>query len=164
MSTSTSFSPPAKNISSCVRPGVLEVRASALRPLSALIRLDLPTLERPANAISVPCMAGSRSSEPAAAVNCQSPANSLRPVSISSGVNGVAAMAGFPIRHSGLDKPRDAGMYLPLGFLLFSEQRFEVVEQLDLGAMFVHDDALLGHRQRVVPCPIDHEPGRKACQ
>src|SRR5882757_754978 len=35
-----------------VRPGVLLVRASARRPASALIALDLPTFERPANAIS----------------------------------------------------------------------------------------------------------------
>src|SRR5262247_3456277 len=36
----------------CVRPGVLLVRARPLRPSSALMALDLPTLERPANAIS----------------------------------------------------------------------------------------------------------------
>src|SRR5262245_43189724 len=36
----------------CVRPGVLLMRASPLRPSSALMALDLPTLERPANAIS----------------------------------------------------------------------------------------------------------------
>ena len=30
-----------------MRPGVCEMRASWLRPVSALIRLDLPTLERP---------------------------------------------------------------------------------------------------------------------
>ena len=57
---------PVKNTSSWVRPGVFEVRASALRPVSALIRLDLPTLERPANAISMPRVLGSDSIEPAA--------------------------------------------------------------------------------------------------
>src|SRR4051812_27025738 len=36
----------------CVRPGVLLVRASARRSASALMALDLPTLERPANATS----------------------------------------------------------------------------------------------------------------
>src|SRR5919206_445365 len=36
----------------CVRPGVLLARASALRPASALMALDLPTFERPANASS----------------------------------------------------------------------------------------------------------------
>ena len=64
MSTRVSAPPPEKKISSCVRPGVREVRASALRPVSALIRLDLPTLERPAKAISVPRIVGSEASEP----------------------------------------------------------------------------------------------------
>src|SRR5215212_11812698 len=77
----------AKKISSWVRPGVCEVRASALREVSALIRLDLPTFERPANAISTPCIGGSRSAVPAAAANCQSAANSFRPASISDAVN-----------------------------------------------------------------------------
>src|SRR3970040_1210269 len=36
----------------CVRPGVLLLRAGRLRPASALRALDLPTFERPANAIS----------------------------------------------------------------------------------------------------------------
>ena len=49
---SVSCEGPAKKISSCVRPGVCEVRARARRPVSALIRLDLPTLERPATATS----------------------------------------------------------------------------------------------------------------
>ena len=39
-------------MSSCVRPGVCEVRARPLRPVSALISEDLPTFERPAKAIS----------------------------------------------------------------------------------------------------------------
>ena len=71
--------PPVKKISSWVRPGVREVRASALRPVSALIRLDLPTLERPAKAISTPRIGGSEATELAAATKCQSPANSRRP-------------------------------------------------------------------------------------
>ena len=66
MSTSVSAGSPAKKISSWVRPGVCEVRASALRPVSALIRLDLPTLERPAKAISTPRALGSDSIELAA--------------------------------------------------------------------------------------------------
>src|SRR5215510_1499822 len=81
MSTSVSRDGPVKKISSCVRPGVCEVRASARRDVSALIRLDLPTLERPAKAISTPCIGGSAAGEPAAQANCQSPANSLRPAS-----------------------------------------------------------------------------------
>src|SRR2546430_7964087 len=83
---STSRSPalpgPSKKISSWVRPGVCEVRASALRPVSALIRLDLPTLERPANATSMPAIGGKVSIEGEAQKNCQSPANSFRPCSI----------------------------------------------------------------------------------
>ncbi len=44
----------SKKLSCCVRPGVCEVRASALRPVNALMSEDLPTLERPAKAISSP--------------------------------------------------------------------------------------------------------------
>jgi hypothetical protein len=39
-----------KKLISCVRPGVFEARASPLRPVSALIRVDLPTFERPGEA------------------------------------------------------------------------------------------------------------------
>ena len=44
--------PSVKKLSSRVRPGVTDTRARLVRPVSALIRLDLPTLERPAKAIS----------------------------------------------------------------------------------------------------------------
>src|SRR5580700_10388426 len=54
MSTSTSRCGPPKKIRSWVRPGVLDVRASVRRPVSAFTRDDLPTLERPAKAISGP--------------------------------------------------------------------------------------------------------------
>src|ERR1700693_5664051 len=87
MSTRVSARPPAKKINSWVRPGVCEVRASALRLVSALIRLDLPTFERPAKAISTPAIGGSDSKEAAADRKRHSAANSLRPVSVSSGVN-----------------------------------------------------------------------------
>src|SRR5215213_5474167 len=93
MSTMRSGELAEKKISSWVRPGVCEVRASALREVSALIRLDLPTLERPANAISTPRMGGSRSTVPTAALNCQSAANSFRPTSISDAVKDVIAAA-----------------------------------------------------------------------
>src|SRR5215216_4587399 len=93
MSVSVSAVEARKNTSSCVRPGVCEVRASALREVSALIRLDLPTLERPANAISTPFIGGSRPIVPTAALNCQSAANSLRPASISDAVKAVIAAA-----------------------------------------------------------------------
>src|SRR5712675_2375529 len=87
MSTNVSGPAPLKKMSSWVRPGVFEVRASALRLVSALIRLDLPTLERPAKAISTPSGGGSDSSDEAADRNRHSAANSLRPVSVSSIVN-----------------------------------------------------------------------------
>src|SRR5262245_1548085 len=93
MSTRTSFEAEVKKISSWVRPGVREVRASACRPVSALIRLDLPTLDRPANAISTPRMGGSAASDPAAAANCHSRAKSLRPASISAEVRGEAGVS-----------------------------------------------------------------------
>src|SRR5215813_6247130 len=94
MSTSIRGPPAEKKISSWVRPGVCEVRASALRLVSALIRLDLPTLERPAKAISTPSMAGSDSNEAAAERKRHSAANSLRPVSLSSAVNDDVDIAG----------------------------------------------------------------------
>src|SRR6202035_1924498 len=83
MSTSASRSGPPKKISCGVRPGVFEVRASARRPVSALIRLDLPTLERPANAISGAPIGGTESSPPPAEMKTHAPANRRRPASIS---------------------------------------------------------------------------------
>src|SRR5215467_10361784 len=80
-------------MSSCVRPGVCEVRASAL------IRLDLPTLERPAKATSSSRIGGSDASEAAAVAKRQAPANSLRPASMSLAVNGgVSVMVERPTR------------------------------------------------------------------
>src|SRR5258707_8580321 len=81
-------------MSSCVRPGVFEVRANARRPVSALIRLDLPTLERPANAISGALIGGTESSEPAAEIKSHAPANRRRPASISA-VENSPMMFGF---------------------------------------------------------------------
>src|SRR5437763_14919284 len=52
-----------------VRPGVLLVRASARRPVRALMALDLPTLERPANATSGGPGGGSSAMRPAARRN-----------------------------------------------------------------------------------------------
>src|SRR5689334_5291823 len=83
MSTSVRRSSAEKKISSWVRPGVLEVRANPFRLVSALIRLDLPTLERPAKANSKPFIAGSEAGIAAAATKRHSPANSLRPAPIS---------------------------------------------------------------------------------
>src|ERR1700674_3792911 len=83
MSTSVRRSSAEKKMSSWVRPGVLEVRASPLRLVSALIRLDLPTLERPAKANSKPFIAGNEAGVAAAAAKRHEPANSRRPAAIS---------------------------------------------------------------------------------
>ena len=40
----------------------------------------------------------------------------------------------------------------------------EIIPQLDLRPMLVHDEGLLAHRERVVPGPVDHEAGREARQ
>src|SRR5579864_1312748 len=92
MSTSVGRSSEAKKISSWVRPGVRDVRASAPRLVSALMRLDLPTLDRPTKATSAPFIAGSEAAEEAAATNRQSDANRLRPAPISLAVKAGAGM------------------------------------------------------------------------
>src|SRR5882724_84411 len=187
---------PSKKISSWVRPGVCEVRASALRPVSALIRLDLPTLERPANATSMPAIGGSVSIEGEAQKNCQSPANNLRPCSIRS-ASISAVIRRLPVHRHGRACPGHPrlsfrqyrktwmpgtrpGMtswgilatYTPasaspsglrLG-LLRRERRPEIVEQFNLDAIAAHDEALLQHRQRVVPRPVDHQTRGEACE
>ena len=63
--------PSAKKFSCWVRPGVWEVRASALRLVSAFSSEDLPTLERPAKAISGGPMGGSPSILAAAQMKSQ---------------------------------------------------------------------------------------------
>src|ERR1700676_1384507 len=83
MSTRRSRRSPPKKINSWVRPGVFEVRASARRPVSALMSDDLPTLDRPAKAISGPAIGGSDWSELSADRKFHSPANRRRPASIS---------------------------------------------------------------------------------
>src|SRR4249920_3286688 len=155
MSTTLRASPPLKNMSSCVRPGVREMRARFLRPLSALTRLDLPTFERPAKAISTPFMGGSEAGEPAAATNCQSPAKSVRPVSISKRVNWSDPMA---------PAMTVAKLSKLLLRLLLNEHGLDIVEQFDLGPVLAHDDTLLHDRQQIVPGPINHEASGEACQ
>src|SRR5271169_444795 len=153
MSTSVSRSSAEKKISSWVRPGVLEVRANPLRLVSALIRLDLPTLERPAKANSKPFIAGSEAGVAAAAAKRHSPANSLRPAPISLVVKaggGVPGSISGRAAHAGVtfffEETFDAAPYI-----------LEIIQQFDLGAVATHDDGLLGHRQRVVPRPINYE-------
>src|SRR6185295_18410088 len=66
--------------------GVLEVRASPCRPTSALMRLDLPTLERPAKAISTRSGPGRKSRLGTLRTNCHGRANSASPAASCSGV------------------------------------------------------------------------------
>ena len=67
------------------------MRTKVLRPVNALTKLDLPTLLRPAKAISVIWEAGSCSSLAAPKTNLHSPAKSFRARSNCSGVNSTAA-------------------------------------------------------------------------
>src|SRR3954468_7070427 len=97
MSTRVRLGSAAKKISSWVRPGVCEVRAKALRPVSAVIRLDLPTLERPAKAISMPRIFGSDSSELAAVAKSHGCANKRRPASRSADENSDAVLTAFKL-------------------------------------------------------------------
>ena len=82
----------SKKISSCVRPGVWEVRARPPRPVNALISDDLPTLERPAKATSGAPTGGRPSDRAAAKKKSHGPANNFRPASIQS-ASGVADAA-----------------------------------------------------------------------
>src|SRR5260370_23111112 len=159
MSTSRRVAAPAKNTSCWVRPGVREVRAGALRPVSALIRLDLPTWGRAANAISMARVGGSAATLSEAAMNCQSPVNSLRPASVSCGEKSV----GRPRLSLGPSSGR-AATVSALRRLLADEERLDVVPQLDLGTVPVHDEALLGDRERIVPGPVDHQAGGEVRQ
>ncbi len=76
-----------KKLSSRVRPGVTETRARLVRPVSALIRLDLPTLERPAKAISGRPSFGKSSMRTTPLTKVQAPLNSASPLAMSAAVN-----------------------------------------------------------------------------
>ena len=71
-------------MSSCVRPGVFDVRARPERPVSALMSEDLPTFERPAKATSGGPTGGRPSGCAAAKKKSQGPAKSFRPASVQS--------------------------------------------------------------------------------
>ena len=82
--------PRSKKLICRVWPGLDEVRASVRRPVSAFTRLDLPTLERPAKAISGSEIGISDSNDAAPATKSQGPAKSLRAASISAGERSLA--------------------------------------------------------------------------
>src|SRR6185437_2872485 len=69
----------SKKLISRVRPGVLLVRASPWRPTIALMALDLPAFERPANATSAPRSAG----------NCSGAAALMRKLAFGNAATGV---------------------------------------------------------------------------
>src|SRR5947209_6824366 len=117
------------------------MRASVLRPVSALISEDLPTLERPATAISGNVAGGRPSIFDAPQMNSQEPANRRRPSSRKSGSLTQA--------------------YLRCYFFFAAEDAGEIVPKLELHAGTAHNEALLRNRQKVVPGPIDDETGRE---
>jgi hypothetical protein len=82
---------------------VFEVRANDRRPVSALIRLDLPTFERPANATSSPCPGGSDATELAADKKPHSPANRRRPTSISASEKSLSGVTRNPVGRTWFD-------------------------------------------------------------
>ena len=71
--------PRLKKLRFWVRPGVCEMRASALRPVSALRSEDFPTLERPAKAISGGAIGGKPSILSAAQMKSQVCGEKLAP-------------------------------------------------------------------------------------
>src|SRR5499427_11142742 len=165
MSTRVRRSSAAKNTSSWVRPGVCEVLARPLRLVSALMRLDLPTLERPTNAISLPLIEGSETVDPAAETKRHSDANSRRPAPISPAVKLGASLgaSGFAEVKPNRSRPRHFFFEQVLDLIQQAQNpapgTSQIVEQFDLGAVAAHNDRLLDDRQGVVPRPVDHQPG-----
>src|SRR6185312_3807926 len=129
----------SKTLSSCVRPGVFEVRASPLVPVRALISEDLPTLERPAKAISSRSIGGRSSILTQPLMKTKGRANSSRPASTRSSLMASATLTAGLV---GLGRPPEAG--------------HDIAEQVHLRAVAPHDDVLLGDRQRVVARPVQH--------
>src|SRR5260221_6103723 len=127
------------------------------------MRLDLPTLERPTKAISLPFIAGREAAEPAAETKRHSGANSRRPAPISPVVKAPACFGASGCTAVKPDRScRRYFFFEQVGDA--AEQAFDaapgilqIAEQLDLDAIAAHDDRLLDHRQGVVPRPIDHE-------
>ncbi len=110
-----------------------------MRPVSALMSDDLPALERPAKAISVPFIGGSVSIDAAAQMKLPVAREQLAPVSIS-----FAVKPGF-MRISRKHRQDDDGVPA-----FFFEQFFDVVPEFDLGAMLLHDEGLRQHRRAVL--------------
>ena len=71
-----------KKFISWVRPGVLEALASPFLPVSALIRLDFPTLERPEKQTSILSGVGNPCISTTPLIKFASLENNLRPSSL----------------------------------------------------------------------------------
>src|SRR6185437_13137641 len=137
----------SKILSSCVRPGVFEVRARLPLPVKALISDDLPTLERPAKAISVRSMGGKSAIRTQPFTKTKGRAKSNRPASINaSGAAGSTLPAGL------------------VGLRRSSEARHDVAEKIDLHPVPLHDDRLLNDRKGIVPAIVDHQTRRERAE
>src|SRR6478752_8601130 len=101
MSTSRSCPslPRVKKLSSRVRPGVTDTRARLVRPVSALIRLDLPTLERPAKQISGLPSVGRPSILTTPLTKLHPPLNSASPRAISAFENSASIVEVMAMLH-----------------------------------------------------------------
>src|SRR3954463_3345850 len=108
------------------------MRARPLRLVSALMRLDLPTLERPANATSIGPGGGKASTVMVPAMKRHSCANSQL-----GSVGSVANRSALLRREWLVVALRVPGLIRPV--------------------QLPHDVALLQDRERVVPGPIDHQ-------
>ena len=74
----------------------------------------------------------------------------------------VAAFKQMALRE--LSAPAECSEVYSAGDGFFRNSAGEIVPQLDLGALSLHDHALLDDRQRVVPGPVDDEAGRERRQ
>ena len=148
MSTSRSRtgSPTSKKLSSCVRPGVFEVRARLLRLVSRLSSEDLPTLERPAKAISGTPGSGRNLSSGADFRNETGPEKSFRAASSSSASR--RSLRARPLRRVGGAGRRRAVAAGPRQRLL--QRRVAAVEPF-----------LLGDGEDVVGHPVELQAGRE---
>src|SRR5277367_45957 len=144
------ISPSRKKLIWRVRPGDCETRASALRPVSALMRLDLPTFERPTKAISGSSGGGIASLFAAPAMNSQGPANRRLAAAISSVENSLTRQ-----------RIRGRVFLCAAGKALEKACEVHVPEDVHLHALPAHHHILLHGRQEVVPRPVDDEAGGK---
>ena len=167
-----------------------DTRASALRPVSALMRLDLPTFERPTNATSGSVDFGIASMFAAPATNSQVPANNFRPsmpgprrpartsVRTATGSGTSTALIpdirAWPRRRT--DGGRDArvpGFRCLLAGWVRAPEKPRRFRKADAFRLLKRCTSTPWRRiitycwavgEQVVPGPVDHKPGGKARQ